>query len=123
MKNAIFVIKPYKWNDMWVFDDERIGLDKEPFVGGADTMIDAAVELMGIQNADDGFLMIFSAGPFPDADFDLEWVREEGGGNVYKGQFEVEGEEQEMEGWLCPALTLYYPDPPQKLYVQIREAK
>jgi len=123
MKNAIFVIKPYKWNGMWVFDDERIGLDKEPFVGGADTMIDAAVELKGIQNADDGFLMIFSAGPFPDADFDLEWVREEGGGNVYKGQFEVEGEEQEMEGWLCPALTLYYPDPPQKLYVQIREAK
>jgi len=29
MKNAIFVIKPYKWNGMWVFDDERIGLDKE----------------------------------------------------------------------------------------------
>ena len=32
MKNAIFVIKPYKWNGMWVFDDERVGLDKEPFV-------------------------------------------------------------------------------------------
>jgi hypothetical protein len=28
MKNAIFVIKPYKWNGMWVFDDERVGLDK-----------------------------------------------------------------------------------------------
>ena len=76
-----------------------------------------------IPNADDGFLMVFSAGPFPDADFDLDWLREEGGGNVYTGRFEVEGEVQEMEGWLCPALTLYYPDPPQKLYVQIREAK
>ena len=40
MKNSIFVIKPYKWNGMWVFDDERVGLDKEPFVAGADTMID-----------------------------------------------------------------------------------
>lgn len=27
MKNSIFVIKPYKWNGMWVFDDERVGLD------------------------------------------------------------------------------------------------
>ena len=35
MKNSIFVIKPYKWNGMWVFDDERVGLDKEPFVAGA----------------------------------------------------------------------------------------
>ena len=61
MKNAIFVIKPYKWNGMWVFDDERVGLVKEPFVAGADTMIDTAVELKGISDADDGFLMIFSA--------------------------------------------------------------
>ena len=119
MKNSIFVIKPYKWNGKWVFDDERVGLDKEPFVAGADTMIDTAVKLKGIPNADNGFLMIFSAGPFPDADFDLEWVREECGGNVYKGRFES----QEIEGWLCPALNLYYPEAPKKLYVQIRMAK
>jgi hypothetical protein len=108
---------------MWVFDDERVGLDKEPFVAGADTMIDTAVELKGIQNAQDGFLMVFSAGPFPDADFGIEWVREEGGGNVYKGRFEIEGDVREMEGWLCPALNLYYPEAPKKLYVQVREAE
>jgi len=86
-------------------------------------MIDTAVRLKGIPNADDGFLMVFSAGPFPDADFDLEWLREEGGGNVYKARFEVGSDVQEMEGWLCPALNLYYPDAPKKLYVQVREAK
>ncbi len=123
MTNSIFVIKPYKWNGMWVFDDERVGLIKEPFVAGADTMIDTAVELKGIQTADDGFLMVFSAGPFPDADFDLDWDREESGGNVYKGRFEVDGKVKEMEGWLCPALNLYYPEAPKKLYVQIREVK
>lgn len=32
---------------MWVFDDDRVGLDREPFVAGADTMIDTAVELKG----------------------------------------------------------------------------
>ena len=106
MKNAIFVIKPYKWNGMWVFDDERVGLEKEPFVAGADTMIDTAVHLKGIPNAESGFLMVFSAGPFPDADFDLEWLREEGGGNVYKARFEVGGDVQEMEDWLCLAQNL-----------------
>jgi hypothetical protein len=123
MKNAIFVIKPYKWNGMWVFDDERVGLDKEPFVAGADTLIDTAVQLKGVQNAEAGFLMVFSAGPFPDADFELEWLRTEAGGNVYRGRFEVEGEMRDMEGWLCPALNLYYPVAPKKLWVQVREAK
>ena len=123
MKNAIFVIKPYKWNGMWVFDDERVGLDKEPFVAGADAMIDTAVELKGLSNADEGFLMIFSAGPFPDADFEIEWVREDCDGNVYKARFDVEGEVREMEGWLCPALNLYYPEAPKKLYVQLRKAR
>jgi putative methionine-R-sulfoxide reductase with GAF domain len=37
MNNSIFVIKPYKWEGMWVFDDPKLGLVKEPFVGGADT--------------------------------------------------------------------------------------
>jgi molybdopterin-binding protein len=92
MKNSIFVIRPYKWNGMWVFDDERVGLDKEPFVAGADTMIDTAVALKGIENADKGFLMVFSADPFPSADFDFAWVREDSGGNVYRGQFEIAGE-------------------------------
>ncbi|MGM0487096.1 MAG: DUF6717 family protein [Planctomycetota bacterium] len=122
MKDSVFVIKAYKWNDMWVFDDERVGLDKEPFVAGADSMIDTAVRLKGIRRAEHGFLMAFSARPFLDADFELEWARKEGDGNVYQGRFEVDGEVQEMEGWLCPALNLYYPDAPPKLYVQIREA-
>ena len=44
---------------MWVFDDERVGLDKEPFVAGADTLIDIAIQLKGIPNAAAGFLMVF----------------------------------------------------------------
>jgi hypothetical protein len=41
--NEINVIVPFKWNGMWVFDDARVGLDKEPFVAGADTLIDHIV--------------------------------------------------------------------------------
>jgi hypothetical protein len=47
--NAINVISPYKYLGMWVFDDAKVGLVQEPFVGGADVIIDRAVE--GIPNA------------------------------------------------------------------------
>jgi hypothetical protein len=26
MKNSSFVIKPYKWEGMWIFDDANVGL-------------------------------------------------------------------------------------------------
>ena len=45
----------YKYLGMWVFDDARAGLVQEPFVEGADVIIDQAVE--GISSARDGFLM------------------------------------------------------------------
>ena len=62
MKNSIFVIKPYKCEGLWVFDDANVGLVKEPFVGGADTMIDVATA--HIPNAEKVFLAVFSASYF-----------------------------------------------------------
>ena len=114
MNNSIFVIKPYKWEGLWVFDDANVGLVKEPFVGGADTMIDVATAQ--IPNAEKGFLAVFSAGNFPGAQIDLDWVRADGSGNVYRWK------ENEMEGWLCPALLRYFSDPPAKLFIQVKAA-
>jgi hypothetical protein len=37
-----------------------------------------------IQNAERGFLAVFSASKFPGAQIVLNWIREEGGGNVYR---------------------------------------
>ena len=37
--NSINLIAPYKYLDMWIFDDNCTGLVQEPFVGGADAMI------------------------------------------------------------------------------------
>jgi hypothetical protein len=114
MKNSIFVIKHYKWEGLWVFDDPAVGLVKEPFVGGADTIIDVATN--HIPNADNGFLAVFSASYFPNAQIVLEWAREDGGGNVYRWT------EKGMEGWLCPALLKYFEQPPEKLYIQVKAA-
>ena len=112
MNNSIFVIKPYKWEGMWVFDDDRVGLVKEPFVGGADTIIDVATS--HIPNADKGFLAVFSATGFPGAQIALDWLKAEGGGNVYRWA------DKNMDGWLCPALLRYFTEPPAKLFIQVK---
>ena len=51
--NTLNFINPYRYEGMWVFDDPRVGLDKEPFVSGADTMIDVLVK--DIPGAEKGF--------------------------------------------------------------------
>lgn len=111
--NAINVIAPYKHHGMWVFDDPRVGLSQEPFIAGADTMIDRVVA--DIPDADKGFTMIFSAMPFPGHQYRLDWQRADAdGGNWYRS------EDLNLEGWLCPALLLYFAEAPNQLYVQIK---
>ena len=109
--NSLFVIAPYDYEGLWVFDDERVGLEQEPFVGGADTMIDALVA--GIPDAKKGFRIIFSASAFPGCTQKLDWVRSELSGNVYRSA------ELDMEGWLCPALFKYFEEAPQEIYLRV----
>ena len=110
--NAINIIAPYKYLGMWVFDDPRVGLVQEPFVAGADTMIDRVVA--DIPEAEKGFLMLFSTTPFPGHQVKLEWRREDGGGNWYYAP------QLDMEGWLCPALFKYFAEAPKEIYVQVK---
>jgi hypothetical protein len=108
--NTISLIVPYRYEGMWVFDDPRVGLDKEPFVSGADTMIDSLV--VDLPDADKGFRLLFSASPFPGFTAKLEWRREEYGGNWYFSP------DFQIEGWLCPALFKYFDKAPKEIYVK-----
>ncbi len=110
--NAINIIAPYKHLGLWVFDDPRVGLVQEPFVSGADTMIDRVVAT--IPDAEKGFVLLFSAEPFPGHQFRLEWRRADGSGNWYYAS------DLDLEGWLCPALLRYFSEAPKQLYVQVR---
>ena len=106
--NAISVLYPYKYEDMWVFDDPDVDLRREPFVAGIDEMITRLVA--NIPNAEKGFRLLFSPTPFPGYTVKLEWRREEYGGNwYYSPSFD-------MEGWLCPALFRYFGKAPPELY-------
>jgi hypothetical protein len=110
--NAINIIAPYKHLGMWVFDDPRVGLVQEPFVSGADTMIDRVVA--AIPEAEKGFIMVFSGVPFPGHQFRLEWRRADAGGNWYYAA------DLDLEGWLCPALLKYFPEAPKDIFVQVK---
>jgi hypothetical protein len=110
--NVINTIHPYKSNGMWVFDDPAVGLRQEPFVSGADAIIDRMVQQ--IPNAESGFTLLFSAQPFPGFQVEFEWRRAELSGNWYHCSA------LKMEGWLCSALLKYFDSAPKRIYAQFR---
>jgi len=110
-RNTISVVVPYKWEGLWVFDDPAVGLIREPFIAGIDTMIDRLVA--SIPGANQGFRLLFSCSPFPSHTVKLEWRREESGGNWYFCP------QLEMEGWLCPALLKYFEQAPPDIYIRV----
>jgi hypothetical protein len=109
-QNSISVIFPYRDQGTWVFDDDRVGLVREPFVSGIPEMIDRLVH--DIPNAQSGFKLLFSAAPFPGYTIKLDWRREEYGGNWYFA------EPLGAEGWLCPALFKYFSSAPREIYAR-----
>lgn len=112
---STLTLYPYLFDGCWVFDDERTGLKEEAFVLGMTDMITRVVVSKGIPDAERGFTLTFAAEPFPGHDVELRWLRADPvGGNWYEG--EVVG--QRMEGWLCPALLLYFRDPPPRIFVR-----
>lgn len=113
--NAIQVLKPYRYNHTWVFDDERVNLKREPFVEGIPEIIDSLV--YNIPNAELGFLLYFSDKPMPSTQLTLTWIKAEHDGNWYMA------EDYNMKGWLCPALFKYYDEAPEKLYVKAEALK
>ena len=121
-------IYPYLLNgSCWVFDDERTGLKEEAFVLGMSEMISKVVEAKEIPNATQGFALSFDAIPFGH-DVALTWLSPSEAaaalnypptdipvfGNWYRG--DVRG--QDMIGWLCPALFLYFEHAPKTIYAK-----
>ncbi len=94
MANILMVIVPYWCQGTWVFDDESVGLNKEPFVAGVPEMIDNLVK--DIPNARGGFRLLFSSTPFPGYQIEITRVKEEYHGYWYRV------EDQSTEG--CCAL-------------------
>jgi len=112
--NCVKVIKPYKWNGMWVFDDASAGLRREAFVLGADELISRISE--DIPNRNKGFVLIFSDYAMPDAKM---VVHHDGKGKYGAGNYYIH-RPTGMRGWLCPALLKYFTKPPKAIYAHAK---
>jgi hypothetical protein len=110
--NAMNVIFPYKMGGIWMFDDDKRELAREPFVGAANTFFDKITE--HIPNADIGFRLLFSSNPFPGASFIFEWKDKE-----FDGYWYTCAEIGSEPVWLCPALRKYFSVPPKNIYLKV----
>ena len=94
---------------VWVYDDLENNLIAQPFVVGADKAVDKVVEMF-VTDSSKGFNLYFSDQPFPGFKFQWYWVREEKGGNWYRGV--ITG----GEGWVGAFLYKYFDSPPKCIY-------
>ena len=122
--NSILIINPYYYHGMWVFDDARTGLDKEPFVAGADLLIEHLLKKLGmLEQGRKGFVAVFSKVPFPDHQIELKFEKFESMGTVYTtSETDFKNAYGLNQIWLCPALNLYFQNSPENLYVQLKIA-
>ena len=110
--NSILKITAYKHQGQWVFDDDDGGLIKEPFVAGADTLLDI------ISKDKNAASLLFSARDFPKVTHAIRRVSESaqaiGGGTDY--MYEAPGM-YPLPVWLCPALFKFFEEAPETIYV------
>lgn len=128
-QNNTMIIYPYLLDRTWVFDSPENNLKEEAFVLGMSEMITRLVKSKATPNPRSGFALHFSNREFNDFDAELTWLRSDDSqvvpgqngsasqvcGNWYRGIiFGVE-----MQGWLCPALGLYFASAPARLFVRV----
>lgn len=112
MKNAVYVICPYKTRDgIWAFDDKKFGLVCEPFVGDTNTVIDKMLTHKGIET--NTFSLMFSRHKLPKSDAVFK-LREIVGTSAWYW-CDATG----MLFWLCPALNHYFDSIPKEIFVKI----
>ena len=110
-ENQINVAHPYLWNGQWVFDDESRGLDKEPFVAGADDMLDH------VTNNGTSCTLLFSKDEFPDYTFKITKANR----TALVGTFyDYDDGKRSIDLWLCPALFKYINPAPQEIYFKVK---
>lgn len=119
MANSIHIISAYIYDGQWVFDDASRELVKEPFVAGADTVIDLMSGRVDNESIDKCTL-IFAPFPFPSHKYKaVHKQADEYDGNTYT--FVVpDTDEPIMDFWLCPALLKFFDEAPKEIYVEVK---
>lgn len=114
----------------WAFDDAEHGLVAEPFVMGADKVIQVLFEafiMHGVKAQPFPFLVEFDKDPFMAWQLRLGWRKHDdqcsatidGVGDWYEVEVGARGEHGlPLQAWLCPALLHYFPEAPKEIYAR-----
>ena len=121
------VLKPYLYENTWVFDDETTGLVREAFVCGIPEIFETLLPAQGIPVAEaaKGFTLLFGSEPFPSAQLKGIWDGMEHNGNWYRVKSMYDANKNEVQeavglrGWLCPALFHYFKEAPKTIYINV----
>lgn len=109
-KNVINILFPYRLEDnLWVYDDEDLGVYREAFVMGSSEVIN---HLVGMECRK--FTMAISHSIIPQYDAHLIKIEGDGSQGWYRH------EESGMEHWLCGCVLDYFEDYPENIYVKIQ---
>ena len=118
--NAIHMIHPYKSDGVWMFDDKRKNISREPFVSGADEILDF------ISEYEQKCVLLFSGDRFPGCTFRLNKTYDEGKGAWYSLCQLAQNKNCKditniKHGWLCAVVTYYFNGSvPKEIYVQVK---
>jgi hypothetical protein len=126
----IYELTLYRHQGCWVYDDPEHDRIAEALVLGASEIVDMLqIRHLPHRFSDRGrelrqrIRVEFSDAPFSDA-IRLDHVRSETLPAPVPGTAGMDGDWYRMgdhEGWLCPALLDFFPEPPAALYVRLRE--
>ena len=113
LSNTVHHIQPYKENGIWFFDDSRLNIKHEPFVGETNTVIDALLAHKGIKGKK--FSLMFSSSFLPesDASFKLDAVGPMGDNAWYFDK------RLGVRFWLCAVLSKYFKTIPEEIHVKV----
>jgi len=93
----------------WAYDDPRVPIENEPFVDGAELIIE---HLLANPHADRAVLRFSDREEYPHV---LEYLEDHAGGATYL----LRG--TGMKGWLCVHLFDYFDTPPKRISISVTE--
>jgi hypothetical protein len=122
-----YTIRPYvsNWDQhrVWVFDDPKKGLKNEGLVSGTDQILDMLAKRF--PDGENGFELTFSDEPFDGHELTFDWIKSGTGEGLAEGVTGNWYRENStgFEGWLCPALFLYFKEAPKHIYIKAESLK
>ncbi len=107
-------LKIWKEGRIWYFNDEKKGIEKEPFVGKINDIL-TYINVIEIIKHNDKMTVLFDSKPFKGWEYSFSKKKEEGDWTEYSSKY------FRVSDWLCPVLYQYFKEPPETIYLDVKD--